>query len=103
MIFPLNRTLLKRVTTLFYKFALTINTLKVQKFISKKSLPHMLFYGSPGTGKTSAILAIANQMYGKNATNGMVMELNASDDRGISVVREKIIIFSKSKGLFWYK
>ena len=63
----------------------------------------MLFYGSPGTGKTSAILAIANQMYGKNATNGMVMELNASDDRGISVVREKIIIFSKSKGLFWYK
>jgi len=60
----------------------------------------MLFYGSPGTGKTSAILAIANQMYGKNATNGMVMELNASDDRGISVVREKIIIFSKSKGLF---
>lgn len=60
----------------------------------------MIFYGSPGTGKTSAILAIAKKLYSNAHKAGMVLELNASDDRGIGAVREQIMVFAKSKGLF---
>jgi replication factor C subunit 3/5 len=73
-----------------------ISTLNL--FKEKKSLPHLLFHGPPGTGKTSCILAIAREMYGDSFKN-MVLELNASDDRGISVVREKIRDFCNSQGL----
>eukprot|EP00964_Phaeocystis_antarctica_P016061 scaffold8896_cov67-Phaeocystis_antarctica.AAC.4 len=45
-------------------------------------LPHLLLYGPPGTGKTSTILACAHKLYGKHFQS-MVLELNASDDRGI--------------------
>jgi len=58
----------------------------VRKFMKNDSLPNLLFYGPPGTGKTSAIIACAKEMYGKSM-NSMVLELNASDERGINVVR----------------
>lgn len=63
------------------------NTLN--QLIQTKSFPHVLLYGPPGTGKTSSIMACANEMYGNNLKY-MVIELNASDDRGIKVVRDKI-------------
>ena len=68
-------------------------------FISTKYMPHMLFYGPPGTGKTSTILACAKELYGINF-NFMVMELNASDDRGIEVVRNKVKQFVSSDNGF---
>ncbi|MES1904302.1 MAG: Subunit of heteropentameric Replication factor C (RF-C), partial [Paramarteilia canceri] len=71
-----------------------------QSFLERKQLPHLLFYGSPGTGKTSAILALAHQLYGASKSAGMVLELNASDDRGINVVREEIMTFASSQGFF---
>ena len=50
-------------------------------------LPHLLLYGPPGTGKTSTVLALARRIYGEKNMRQMVLELNASDDRGIDVVR----------------
>ena len=59
----------------------------------------MLFYGLPGTGKTSTILAVARQMYG-DSLRRMVLELNASDDRGIGIVREQIVDFASTKTVY---
>ena len=57
-------------------------------------LPHLLLYGPPGTGKTSTVLALARKIYGPRNMRQMVLELNASDDRGIDVVREQIKTFA---------
>jgi replication factor C subunit 2/4 len=65
------------------------NTLKTGE------LPHLLLYGSPGTGKTSSILALCNELFGPFRVNERVIELNASDERGINIVRGKIINFAK--------
>ena len=66
----------------------------------QQRLPHLLLYGPPGTGKTSTILALARRIYGNKNMRQMVLELNASDDRGIDVVREQIKTFA-SKCCFY--
>jgi len=67
----------------------------INLFVEKKNIPHFLFHGPPGTGKTSCILALARLLYGDHIKR-MTQELNASDDRGINVVREKIKEFCNS-------
>lgn len=64
------------------------------------SLPHLLFHGTSGTGKTSLIQALALELYGNNL-NLMVMKLDASDDRGINSVREEIKGFAETKNMFY--
>ncbi|KAK8803473.1 hypothetical protein WA158_001167 [Blastocystis sp. Blastoise] len=69
-------------------------TATLRTSIEKGSLPHLLFYGPPGTGKTSTILALCHELYGPEMKN-RVMELNASDERGINVIREKVKTFAQ--------
>ncbi|CAP20535.1 Protein CBG23770, partial [Caenorhabditis briggsae] len=69
------------------------------KFIENRTLPHLLFYGPPGTGKTTTVLAAARKMYHPSKMSSMVLELNASDERGIDVVRNTIVNFAQTKGL----
>ncbi len=59
-------------------------------------MPHLLFHGPPGTGKTSSILAFSKEIFG-HWIKERVMELNASDDRGIDKVREKIKRFAETQ------
>ncbi|KAF1850902.1 P-loop containing nucleoside triphosphate hydrolase protein [Cucurbitaria berberidis CBS 394.84] len=72
----------------------------INKFVDSNRLPHLLLYGPPGTGKTSTVLALARRIYGSKNMRQMVLELNASDDRGIDVVREQIKTFSSTKQIF---
>ncbi|KAM7188864.1 P-loop containing nucleoside triphosphate hydrolase protein [Rhypophila sp. PSN 637] len=67
----------------------------LQRTLQATNLPHMLFYGPPGTGKTSTILALAKELYGPELMKSRVLELNASDERGISIVREKVKDFAR--------
>ena len=76
----------------------TISTIK--KFLLERKLPHLFFYGPPGTGKTSLAMTIARALHGNTwKSSGNVLELNASDDRGIDTVREQIKSFASS-GIF---
>lgn len=76
----------------------------IEKFISLNRLPHLLFYGPPGTGKTSTILAVARKLYPTaQSFRNNVLELNASDERGIEVVREQIKSFAGTKMVFHQK
>ncbi|XVE95515.1 hypothetical protein REPUB_Repub02eG0104200 [Reevesia pubescens] len=68
----------------------------IDRLTSENRLPHLLLYGPPGTGKTSTILAVARKLYGAQYHN-MILELNASDDRGIDIVRQQIQDFASTQ------
>ena len=73
-----------------------INSLK--SFVREKNMPHLLFAGPPGCGKTTATLALANELYA-DARGECLLELNASDERGIDVVRGKVKDFARTMAL----
>jgi replication factor C subunit 2/4 len=67
----------------------------LKRALTSANLPHLLFFGPPGTGKTSTILALARDLYGPDLFRSRILELNASDERGIAVIREKVKSFAK--------
>ena len=67
---------------------------KIKRIIAQKDMPNMIITGIPGIGKTTTIKCMARGLYGRNAENA-VLELNASDDRGIKTVEEAITNFCK--------
>ncbi len=69
---------------------------RLKKFVETKNMPHLLFAGPAGTGKTTAAHALAHDLYGENYRQYM-LELNASDERGINVIREKVKEFARSR------
>jgi replication factor C subunit 3/5 len=75
------------------------NLIILKNMLKGGSLPHLLFHGTSGTGKTSTIIALAKELY-QNNINLMVMKLDASDDRGINSVREEIKGFAEKKNMF---
>ena len=72
----------------------------IENLINKNQLPHLLFYGPAGTGKTSTILACAKKIFGMKKYKNMILELNASVDNGISIIRNKVKSFASSRQLF---
>ncbi len=71
---------------------------RVKQFVAQKNLPHLLFSGPAGVGKTTLSLIIARALYG-DEYRASFLELNASDERGIDVVRTKVKDFARTKSL----
>mgnify|MGYP002761241943 FL=1 len=69
---------------------------RLSAFVEEESIPHMLYAGPAGTGKTTSAVALAKDLYG-DQWNQNFMETNASDERGIDVVRDKIKDFARTK------
>lgn len=71
---------------------------RLKSFAETRNIPHCIFAGPPGTGKTTAALCLAHDLYGEGYREHL-MELNASDERGINVVRETVKTFARIRSI----
>jgi len=71
---------------------------RLKSFVKAKNVPHCIFAGPPGTGKTTAALCLARDLYGEGYREH-IMELNASDERGIDVIRETVKTFARVRSI----
>ena len=71
---------------------------RLESFVKTKNIPHCIFAGPPGTGKTTAALCLARNLYGAGYKEHL-MELNASDERGINVVRKTVKTFARMRSI----
>lgn len=71
---------------------------RLKSYVQTRNLPHLLFSGPPGVGKTAAAICVARELFGEAWANNFT-ELNASDERGIDVVRNKIKNFARTAPL----
>jgi DNA polymerase III delta prime subunit len=74
----------------------------LENIVKEKKFPNILFYGPPGTGKTTTIVNLINyfQSYHNQQNNSLIIHQNASDERGVDVIRNHLFNFVNSKGLF---
>lgn len=68
---------------------------RLKRFVKERSMPHCLFAGTPGTGKTTAAMCLAHDLYGPDYRQNY-LELNASDERGIDVIRTTVKDFART-------
>ena len=71
---------------------------RVKAFVEQKNMPHLLFAGPAGVGKSSLALVIAKKLF-KDSWHQNFLELNASDERGIDIVRNKVKDFARTRAL----
>ena len=71
---------------------------RIEAFIKQQNIPHLLFAGPSGVGKTTLALLIANKLFKENWKSNF-LELNASDDRGIDVIRNQVKDFARTKAI----
>ena len=71
---------------------------RIKAFVKEKNIPNMLFAGPAGTGKTTVALAIAHELYGKDWKQN-ILNLNASDERGIDVIRGQVKDFARTRAI----
>ena len=71
---------------------------RIKAFVEEKNIPHMLFAGPAGCGKTATAFAIAYELYGENWKQN-ILSLNASDERGIDVIRGKVKDFARTRAI----
>ena len=85
----------------------SVETLRGLMLCEEATFPHLILCGRQGTGKTTSILAVARELYGRHSVtvtgnqqplSDMVLEINASDSKGIEVVRKHISVFVSTKG-----
>jgi len=67
---------------------------RLKSYVKTRNLPHLLFSGPPGVGKTAAAIAIVKEIFGETWRNNFI-ELNASDERGIDIIRHKVKDFAR--------
>tara|TARA_B110000114_G_C15062339_1_gene385923 strand:- start:81 stop:1019 length:939 start_codon:yes stop_codon:yes gene_type:complete len=79
-----------------------INKNILHNILNSNSFPNLLLYGPPGTGKTTTIINLVNKFHSKQNQNNksLTIHLNASDERGIDIIRNQINQFVNSKNLF---
>ena len=71
---------------------------RVRSLVNSNNIPHLLFAGPAGTGKSTLALIIVKQLFGESWRENY-LELNASDERGIDVVRQKVQDFARTKAI----
>lgn len=71
---------------------------KVKAFVEQENMPHLLFSGPAGVGKTTLAFVISRQLFGENYRDN-ILELNASDERGIDVIRSKVKDFARTRAI----
>ena len=79
-----------------------VNRTLLDNILKTNYFPNLLLYGPPGTGKTTTIINLVKQyqLSNNNTNQGLMIHLNASDDRGVDTIRNQICSFVSSKGLF---
>ena len=77
-----------------------LNKIILENIIKNNHFPNLLFYGPPGTGKTTSIINLIKSYEENNNNKNLMIHLNASDERGIDIIRNQINTFVNSKNLF---